>query len=71
MDTVTKLLVERQAAMGMKDGEFADFLGVSRATWCKDKKGLRRPGPKVRMAAARRFPRQSHIFLATGHDTLG
>lgn len=70
MNKIVKLLDEKREAMGMSGNQFADYLGISRATWSRIKSGNRAPGWKVRHLAAKRFPKCRHIFLAIDPPTL-
>ena len=61
---VLELLEKKQEALEMTDGEFADFLGISRPHWSLVRHRRRKVGPKVRILAAERWPKQRDFFLA-------
>ena len=64
MDTLVRILEQRQEKEGQSHQEFADRLGISRVHWSYLRHGKRQPGDKVRGKAIKAFPELGDIHVS-------
>lgn len=70
-DTLIDILRERQERAGLSEQDFAELLGVGKATWILIRQRNTKPGLKFIAAVIRKFPDLEDLVVAFLKDEPG